>query len=58
MRQHNLPQKLLDGSLAPDAGTVSRRRDLVISYLPQDFALDPVHDVRGNIRTGAQHLLD
>jgi ATP-binding cassette subfamily F protein uup len=50
--------KILAGILTPDSGDVSRRRDLVISYLSQDFTLDPLLDVRGNVRAGAQHVLD
>ncbi|HYG24699.1 MAG TPA: ABC-F family ATP-binding cassette domain-containing protein [Verrucomicrobiae bacterium] len=50
--------KLLAGLLEPDSGEVSRRRDLVISYLSQDFTLDPALDVRGNVRSGARHVLD
>ncbi|MEY2466417.1 MAG: energy-dependent translational throttle protein EttA [Verrucomicrobiota bacterium] len=50
--------KILAGILTPDSGDVSRRRDLVISYLSQDFTLDPSLDVRGNVRAGAQHVLD
>src|SRR5689334_1369679 len=37
--------KLLAGVQAPDSGTVSRRRDLVVSYLSQDFTLDPAKTV-------------
>src|SRR6185436_17692975 len=50
--------KLLAGLQMPDSGTVTRRRDLVVSYLAQDFLLDPLLDVRGNVRAGAQHMLD
>ena len=50
--------KLLAGLQSPDSGEITRRRDLVISYLSQDFTLDPALDVRGNIRAGAQHVLD
>lgn len=50
--------KLLAGLQSPDSGTVTRRRDLVVSYLSQDFMLDPALDVRGNIRAGAQQTLD
>jgi energy-coupling factor transporter ATP-binding protein EcfA2 len=46
--------KILAGLQAPDAGTVNKRRDLVVSYLPQDFTLDPAKNVRENIREGAQ----
>ena len=43
---------------APDRGTVTRRRDLVISYLPQEFTLDSEKTVYDNVRSGAQHVLD
>jgi ATP-binding cassette subfamily F protein uup len=50
--------KLLAGLQSPDHGEVTRRHDLVASYLSQDFTLDPALDVRGNVRAGAQHVLD
>jgi ATP-binding cassette subfamily F protein uup len=50
--------RLLAGLQTPDSGTVTRRRDLFVSYLSQDFTLDPTLDVRGNVRAGAQHVLD
>ena len=50
--------KILAGLLSPDDGEVTQRRDLVISYLSQDFTLDPALDVRGNVRVGAQRTLD
>ena len=50
--------RILAGLQAPDRGEVTRRRDLVVSYLPQDFLLDPGKTVAGNVRDGAQHVLD
>jgi len=50
--------KILTGLLSPDSGEVTRRRDLAVSYLAQDFMLDPALDVRGNVRAGAKHVLD
>ena len=50
--------KILAGLQSPDAGEVTRRRDLVVSYLSQDFTLDPALDVRGTMRAGAKHVLD
>src|SRR5437879_1170118 len=50
--------KLLAGLQMPDSGNVTRRRDLVVSYLAQDFTLDPALDVRANLRGGAKHVLD
>jgi ATP-binding cassette subfamily F protein uup len=50
--------KILAGQQAPDSGEITSRRDLVVSYLPQEFALDPARTVRENIREGARHVLD
>src|SRR5215207_6241871 len=50
--------RLVAGLQSPDSGMITRRRDLVVSYLAQDFMLDPALDVRGNVRAGAQHMLD
>ncbi len=50
--------RILAGLQSPDAGDVSRRRELIVSYLPQDFMLDPAKSVEENIRDGAQHVLN
>jgi ATP-binding cassette subfamily F protein uup len=50
--------KLLAGRLSPDSGEISQRRDLLISYLPQDFMLDPGKSVYENVRDGAQYVLN
>ena len=50
--------KLLAGVQTPDIGDVSRRRDLVVSYLPQDFMLDATRSVYENIHDGAKPVLD
>ena len=50
--------KILAGLLTPDSGEVTRRNGVVVSYLSQDFMLDPALDVRGNVRAGARHVLD
>ena len=50
--------KILAGLQMPDSGEVSRQRDLVASYLPQDFMLDETKNVYENIRDGAQHVLN
>ncbi len=49
--------RMLAGLQTPDSGEIVRRRDLVISYLPQDFMLDEDKSVEENIRDGAQHVL-
>jgi len=50
--------KILAGLKAPDSGEISRQRELVASYLPQDFMLDASKSVRENIRDGAQHVIN
>ncbi len=50
--------RILAGLQSPDRGEVTRRRDLVVSYLPQDFMLDAAKSVEENIRDGALHVLD
>ncbi len=49
--------RILAGLQSPDSGDVSRRRDLVISYLPQDFTLDTAKNVYENIHAGGEHVL-
>jgi ABC transport system ATP-binding/permease protein len=50
--------RILAGLQSPDTGEVSRQRDLVVSYLPQDFMLDESKSVEENIRDGAKPVLD
>src|ERR1043165_9409189 len=50
--------RILAGLQPPDSGDVSRRRDLAVSYLPQDFMLDAAKSVTENIRDGAKPVLD
>src|ERR1700723_1946717 len=50
--------KTLAGLQSPDSGEISRQRDLVVSYLPQDFMLDATKNVYENVRDGAQHVLN
>jgi ATP-binding cassette subfamily F protein uup len=49
--------KILAGLQAPDSGDISRQRNLVVSYLPQDFMLDAAKNVHENVRDGAQHVI-
>ncbi|MGH7938887.1 MAG: ATP-binding cassette domain-containing protein, partial [Chthoniobacterales bacterium] len=46
------------GVSAPDAGEMNLRRDLVVGYMPQMFALDETATVQANILAGAQRVLD
>lgn len=48
--------KILSGERAPDGGEISRRRELRIGYLPQEFELEPAKSVGENIRSGAADL--
>jgi ATP-binding cassette subfamily F protein uup len=49
--------RILAGLQSPDSGDVSRRRDLTVSYLPQDFTLDTSKNVYENIRSGGEYVL-
>lgn len=49
--------RILAGLQQPDSGEVTRRRELMVGYLPQEFALDPSLTVEQNIRAGASHIL-
>jgi len=48
--------KILAGLMEPDSGEITRRRELLTSYLPQDFALDPTLSAEQNVRSGARHI--
>ncbi len=50
--------RILAGELTPDSGNVTRRRGLVVGYLPQDFTLDTALTVEQNVRSGAAHVLE
>ena len=50
--------KIIAGTLRPDSGTVSRRKDIVAGYLSQDFQLDPALSVYENIVEGARNIID
>jgi ATP-binding cassette subfamily F protein uup len=50
--------RILAGLQSADSGDVTRRREIVVSYLPQDFMLDANKNVLENIRDGAKPVLD
>ena len=50
--------KVIAGLIPPDAGKVSRQRDIVVGYLSQDFQLDPSKSVYENIVDGAHDVID
>ena len=50
--------KIIAGDMQPDSGSISRRRDIVIGYLTQDFQLDSAKSVYENIVEGAHDVID
>ena len=50
--------KVVTGDALPDAGTVARRRDLSIGFVPQTSTLDPDRTVRANALCGAERVLN
>ena len=50
--------RIAAGELQPDDGQITRRRELVTGYLPQNFELDENLTVHENIVAGAQFVLD
>jgi ATP-binding cassette subfamily F protein uup len=50
--------KIIAGDMQPDSGSISRRRDIVIGYLTQNFQLDPMKNVYENIVEGAHDVID
>ena len=50
--------KIIAGDMQPDSGSISRRKDIVIGYLPQNFQLDSTKSVYENIVDGAHDVID
>ena len=50
--------KILAGESAPDSGDISRRRQLRVGYLPQEFELDPSVSIHENIAAGAADVVE
>src|SRR5215212_10614540 len=50
--------RILAGLTQPDSGEITRRRELMVGYLPQEFSLNPELNVEQNVRVGAKHILD
>ena len=50
--------KIIAGIMPPDSGTVSRGKEVVTGYLPQDFQLDTSKSVYDNIVEGAHDVID
>jgi len=49
--------KIISGLLQPDAGVVAKKKDLIISFLSQEFTLDETKNVYDNILDGAENIL-
>jgi ABC transport system ATP-binding/permease protein len=50
--------KIIAGLMEPDGGVISRRREMIIGYLSQDFQLDASKTVYENILEGAHDVID
>ena len=50
--------RIIAGDMQPDSGSISRRRDIITGYLPQNFQLDPAKTVYENIVEGAHDVID
>lgn len=50
--------RVITGLQEPDAGQITKRRNMMIGYLPQDFSLDHSKTVAENVREGALHIID
>lgn len=50
--------KIISGLLQPDYGDISKRKDLVIGYLPQDFTLIENSTVYFKIADGAERIVN
>ncbi len=49
---------ILAGTLKPDDGVLAFKRDTQVSFLPQEFPLDPAKTVRENVLDGAAYILE
>ncbi len=50
--------KIISGLMPPDSGEVAKKKDLVVSFLPQEFILEESQNVYENILSGAQSELN
>jgi ABC transport system ATP-binding/permease protein len=50
--------KIIAGIMQPDSGSISRRRDIITGYLPQDFQLDSTKSVYENIVDAAHDVIN
>ena len=50
--------KIISGVIYPDSGEVAKKKDLVVSFLSQEFTLDDSKNVYDNILSGAKSELN
>jgi ATP-binding cassette subfamily F protein uup len=50
--------RIAAGDLEPDGGEVTRKRNALVGWLPQDFALDLTKTVEANVLDGAKHIVE
>ncbi|MGE9270446.1 MAG: ABC-F family ATP-binding cassette domain-containing protein [Verrucomicrobiales bacterium] len=50
--------KILAGASSADSGEISRRKQLRVGYLPQEFELDPQRSIHENIAAGAADVVE
>ncbi len=50
--------KIISGLMQPDYGNISKKKDLVIGFLPQDFTLIEDSTVYFNIADGAERIIN
>lgn len=49
--------KIISGLMQPDSGDIAKKKELVVSFLPQEFILNNNKNVLGNILDGAANIL-
>jgi ABC transport system ATP-binding/permease protein len=49
--------RICAGELEPDGGEVTRRRNALVGWLPQDFGIDMDATVEANVLAGAKHIV-
>lgn len=49
--------KIISGIMPPDSGEVAKKKELVVSFLSQEFTLDEFKTVHQNIISGAENIL-
>ena len=50
--------RVITGLQEPDAGEITKRKEMLMGYLPQEFSLNKKKTVEENVREGAGHILE